>query len=109
MIRYKVNSKIFETEQEARDFSKDLQAYGGIGGWSETNEPTTHRYLGNLETEPYNELDYYIAPYEMNIYCAECTKKCTMACDIMKRALARYEEEHNGKEQRGDNPCTEKI
>lgn len=48
---YKVNSKVFETEQEARNFGKDLQSYGGIGAWTPTDEEVTHRYLGNLRTE----------------------------------------------------------
>lgn len=51
-MSYKVNGKVFETEQEAREFSKDLMAYGGIGGWRETDEPVTHYYLGDLMTEP---------------------------------------------------------
>ena len=51
-MSYRVNSKIFETEEEARAFSRDLQAYGGLGGWSETDEKATHRYRGDLCTEP---------------------------------------------------------
>ena len=51
-IGYKVNSKVFETEAEARQFTKDLMAFGGLGGWSITSDPVTHRYLGNLLTEP---------------------------------------------------------
>ena len=49
---YKVNTKVFATEKEARDFSKDLMAYGGLGGWTKTDEAVNARYLGNLETEP---------------------------------------------------------
>lgn len=49
---YKVNGKVFESEEEARKFSKDLQSYGGLGGWYPTDEPITHYYLGNLMTEP---------------------------------------------------------
>lgn len=51
-VHYMVNGKVFETEKEARDFSKDLQSYGGLGGWSPTDEPVTHYYLGDLCTEP---------------------------------------------------------
>ena len=50
-MNYKVNSKVFATEQEAREFSKDLMSYGGLGGWAPTTEPATHIYLGNLQTE----------------------------------------------------------
>lgn len=52
MMHYKVNNKVFETEDEARRFGKDLQAYGGLGGWSKTADPVTHYYLGDLMTEP---------------------------------------------------------
>ena len=51
-FNFKVNSKVFATEEEARNFSKDLMEYGGLGGWSETKEEVNSRYLGNLETEP---------------------------------------------------------
>lgn len=57
MKHYKVGKKIFKTENEARQFSKDLQAYGALGGWSETNEAVTHYYLGDLMTEPIE--DYF--------------------------------------------------
>lgn len=49
---YKVNSKVFATKEEARNFSKDLMAYGGLGGFCKTQEAVTHRYNGNLETVP---------------------------------------------------------
>ena len=49
---FKVNSKVFATVKEARDFSKDLMAHGGLGGWTETKEEVNARYLGNLETGP---------------------------------------------------------
>lgn len=52
---WKVNSKVFETEIEAREFSKDLMALGGLGGWCKVNEPVTHYYLGNLLTKPIEE------------------------------------------------------
>lgn len=51
-MAYKVNSKVFETENEARAFSKDLQAYGGLGGWCKVDEPVTHIYCGDGKTEP---------------------------------------------------------
>ncbi len=51
-MSWQVNSKVFETEVEAMAFSKDLQAYGGIGGWREVDKPVTHYYLGDLRTEP---------------------------------------------------------
>lgn len=47
---YKVNSKVFATEEEARKYTKDLMAYGGLGGWRKTPEAVTHKYIGNLET-----------------------------------------------------------
>lgn len=52
---YRVNSKVFETEEEARGYTKDLQAFGGLGGWIETSEKPTHKYrpdLGIGYTEP---------------------------------------------------------
>lgn len=49
---YKVNSKVFETEAEAINFSRDLMAHCGLGGWMETTEPVTHRYCGDGRTEP---------------------------------------------------------
>jgi hypothetical protein len=54
-MAYKVNSKVFETEAEAREFSRHLQALGGLGGWTETTEKPTHKYrpdLGMGYTEP---------------------------------------------------------
>jgi len=52
MKNYAVGSKVFATEAEAREFSRDLMAYGALGGWRETTEPVTHYYLGDLMTEP---------------------------------------------------------
>lgn len=52
MAHWAVGNKVFETEQEARQFSKDLMAHGALGGWRETSEPVTHYYLGDLMTEP---------------------------------------------------------
>ena len=49
---FKVNSKVFETEEEARQFSRDLMKRGGLGGWQQTEEPATHFYLGDLMCEP---------------------------------------------------------
>ena len=54
-MAYKVNSKVFETETEAREFSRDLQRYGGLGGWQEVKETPTHYYMGDLRTEPIEE------------------------------------------------------
>ena len=51
-MNYKVNGKVFKTEEEARAFTKDLQARGGLGGWSPTEEEPTHIYRGNGYTEP---------------------------------------------------------
>lgn len=96
MKHYRVNKQVFATEEEARQYSKDLMAYGGLGGWSETDEPFTHIYLGDLKTQPYNELDFYITPYEAQKYCAECDKPCTRDCDIMIKAYERYKESLNG-------------
>lgn len=52
---YRVNSKVFETENEAREFSRDLMSYGGLGGWTETTDPVTHIYKGDGYTEPVTE------------------------------------------------------
>lgn len=52
---FRVNSKVFETEDEARHFSKDLMAYGGLGGIIKTNEVATHYYLGDLMCEPIDD------------------------------------------------------
>ena len=50
-VNFKVGKKVFATEQEARQFSKDLMSYGALGGWSKTTENVTHRYMGDLRTE----------------------------------------------------------
>ena len=57
MTHYAVGEKVFETEDEARRFSKDLMSRGALGGWRETTEPVTHYYLGELMTEPIE--DYF--------------------------------------------------
>lgn len=49
---WKVGSKVFETEIEAREFSRDLMAMGVIGGWCKVEEPVTHYYRGDGMTEP---------------------------------------------------------
>lgn len=54
-MAYKVNSKVFRTEDEARSFSRDLMGYGGLGGWIETTDPVTHIYKGDGYTEPITE------------------------------------------------------
>lgn len=56
-MAYAVGKKVFETEREAREFSKDLMARGALGGWRQTSEPVTHYYLGDLMTEPIE--DYF--------------------------------------------------
>lgn len=63
---YRVGQKVFETEGEARDFSRDLMAYGALGGWEETDAPATHIYLGDLRTETIGTFDedaYWEDPY----------------------------------------------
>ena len=57
MANYVVNSKVFETEEEARQFSKDLMERGIIAGYSETADPVTHYYLGEGMTHPIE--DYF--------------------------------------------------
>ena len=52
---YRVNGKVFETENEAREFSRDLMSYGGLGGWMETTDTVTHIYKGDGYTEPVTE------------------------------------------------------
>lgn len=56
MAHYMVNSKVFKTEDEARAFSKDLMARGGLGGWCKVNAPVTHVYIGDGMTQPLDEL-----------------------------------------------------
>ena len=51
-MSYKVGQKVFETEGEAQSFSRDLMAYGALGGWQEVDEEPTHIYHGDLCTEP---------------------------------------------------------
>lgn len=55
-MAYRVNSKVFETEAEARAFSRGLMARGGLGGWCKVNEPVSHIYKGNGTTEMINEI-----------------------------------------------------
>lgn len=56
---YKVNSKVFATEAEAREFSRDLMSRGGLGGWRKVSEPVTHIYKGDGYTEPIREEGTY--------------------------------------------------
>ena len=53
MKHYAVGQKVFETEEEAREFSRDLMNHGALGGWMPTDKEVTHRYCfeGNLRTE----------------------------------------------------------
>ena len=64
---YRVGQKIFETEEEARNFSRDLMSYGALGGWEKTDDPATHIYLGDLRTERitagFDEGAYWEDPY----------------------------------------------
>lgn len=48
---WKVGKKVFRTEEEAAQFSKDLMKLGAFGGWSPTDEEATHIYRGNMRTE----------------------------------------------------------
>lgn len=61
---YRVNSKVFDTEAEAISFSKDLMSRGGLGGWSETDEPVTHYYLGDGLAEPIEDFFGLIAEHK---------------------------------------------
>lgn len=45
MKNWKVGKKVFATEEEARQFSKDLMSGGALGGWSPTDDEVTHRYI----------------------------------------------------------------
>ena len=49
MKNWKVGKKVFRTEEEARQFSKDLQRMGAIGGWCPTDEEPTHIYTGDAD------------------------------------------------------------
>ena len=41
--------KVFRTEEEARQYAKDIQAAGGLIGLSKTTEKATHEYIfGNF-------------------------------------------------------------
>ena len=53
-MNWKVGNKVFETENEAKQFSKDLMSHGVLGGWCQTEDAVTHRYIfGNdCLTEP---------------------------------------------------------
>lgn len=56
-MSWAVGNKVFETENEARNFSIDLMGRGALGGWKETTDPVTHYYLGDGMTEPIE--DYF--------------------------------------------------
>lgn len=57
MLHYAVGKKVFETENEAIQFVKDLTGRGIVGGYWETTAPVTHYYLGDGMTEPIE--DYF--------------------------------------------------
>ena len=42
---WRAGSKVFATENEARQYSKDMMALGAIAGWCETEDPVTHEYV----------------------------------------------------------------
>ena len=50
-MNYQAGFKVFKTEEEARNYSKDAMEYGAIAPMKETDKPVTHRYLGNYTTE----------------------------------------------------------
>jgi len=53
-MNWKVGKKVFETEEEAKQFAIDLASRGCIGSWSTTYEEVTHRYIfgEDCKTEP---------------------------------------------------------
>lgn len=44
-MNWRAGSKVFATEEEAKQYSKDMMAFGAIAGWCETNEEVTHEYV----------------------------------------------------------------
>ena len=48
-MNWRAGSKVFATEEEARQYAKDILAAGGLIGISETTEKVTHEYIfGNF-------------------------------------------------------------
>lgn len=56
-MHYQVGKKVFETEEEAIQFNRDLMGRGIVGGYFETSAPVTHYYLGDGMAEPIE--DYF--------------------------------------------------
>ena len=53
-MNWKVGEKVFETEEEAIQFARDLSARGCLVAWIPTDEKVTHRYIFGNDglTEP---------------------------------------------------------
>jgi hypothetical protein len=48
-MNWRAGSKVFETEDEARQYAKDMMSLGALVGISETAEEVTHQYVfGNF-------------------------------------------------------------
>lgn len=48
-MNWRAGHKVFETEEEARQYAKDMLALGALVGISETTEKVTHQYVfGNF-------------------------------------------------------------
>lgn len=48
-MNWRAGHKVFETEEEARQYAKDMMALGALVGISKTSEAVTHQYVfGNF-------------------------------------------------------------
>ena len=48
-MNWKAGSKVFATEEEARQYAKDMMALGALVGMCETVQKVTHEYVwGNF-------------------------------------------------------------
>jgi hypothetical protein len=45
MNHWRVGCKVFETEEEARQYAKDMMSLGALVGISKTTDDVTHRYV----------------------------------------------------------------
>ena len=45
-MNWRSGSKVFETEEEAIRYAKDMTAYGAVVSWGKTTEEVTHKYIG---------------------------------------------------------------
>ena len=45
-MNWKAGSKVFSTEEEAKQYAKDMMARGAIAGICETIQEVTHEYIG---------------------------------------------------------------